>query len=158
MHSAVSNSIQLHQSTSIGGYSEPILEIDFIVEPLQELLETQDRPVTDILQQLAVLAVRFQRDYQWEEEIDWTQKFRTDTEFFRCIRGTSPSQLADSISECDLKAFRNLGPQSIIYQDDQLKSLALRWNRLSQEVLECVVASRQLGHKIADLAAVSGLA
>jgi len=44
-HSAVLNSLRLHQPTSVRRYSQPILEMDFIIEPLQELLRSQHRPL-----------------------------------------------------------------------------------------------------------------
>ncbi|KAI9702750.1 MAG: hypothetical protein M1836_007964 [Candelina mexicana] len=133
--------------------------LDFIVQPLQQLLQDQTRQLTDILEQLAVLAVRFKHSYVDAVEIDWMQQFRTEVTFFEHLRHMSSMQLANLMTNSDVELFRKLRPQDIIdhakgINNNQVKELGMRWNRLCEVVQECVIANSQLVHSISKVAEV----
>ncbi len=145
----------LHQGLG----SSPSHNLDFIVEPLQKLLQDQTRQLTDILEQLAILAIRFQRRYLDAMDIDWTQELRTDVTFFENLRHMSSLQLCNLMTGSDEMLFRKLCKQDIIdhYEgigNDRVTKVGVRWDNLCRAVQECVLVDRQLGHSVTKLAEV----
>ena len=145
----------LHQGIS----TSPSHSLDFIVEPLQKLLKDTTRQLSDILEQLAILAIRFQHFYIEPVDIDWTQDFQTDVTFFEHLRHMSSLQLCNLMTGSDEELFRKLCRQDIIDNSEGIKNeriikIGVRWNKLCRTVQECVIVDRQMGHSIGKLAEV----
>ena len=81
--------------------SEP--DFSFIVEPLREVLSWCE-PISEILQILDVLKVRFQR--QCSDIDNWNRTFDITTPFFMQLR--DPTTLAFSTTQRDMENFRLL--------------------------------------------------
>ncbi|MCJ1385855.1 hypothetical protein MMC17_008979, partial [Xylographa soralifera] len=102
--------------------------------PLEELF--RHRPLTETLKRLAVLAVRFERCYMGEAEMDWKSRFRTDTTFFESLTCISSQSLANPITVSDKQAFSRLGLHDFVdyYQNrtvpNHLNQLNVQWNEL----------------------------
>lgn len=150
----MSNSLQQ------GCDSVPSDYFDFIIGPLEELLQDQTRQLTDILEQLAILAVRFQRSYVEAFDIDWTQEFQTEVIFFERLCHMSSLQLAHLLTKSDIETFRSLRPQDILDHNEgvsngPVRKVGMRWNRLCEAVQECVTTNYELGHSVDRLAEVN---
>ncbi len=148
----------LHQGLS----NSPSQSLDFIVEPLQKLLQDQTQQLTDILGQLAILAIRFQQGYLDVVDIDWTQELRTEVTFFKNLRHMSSLELCNLMTNSDELLFRTLCKQDIIDRYEGIENanateIGVRWDKLCRAVQECVLVDRQLGHSIAKLAQVCRL-
>ena len=69
-------------------------------------------------------------------------------------------QLSIEVTNIDIKTFHCLSPKDFIRYlegDDNtyLNHLSDRWNDLSEVVQECVIANRENGHHMRELASVS---
>lgn len=124
-----------------------------ICGPLHGLIRNQQGNLVGILKRLVVLEVRFHRRYLGEEEMDWTDDFNTDTDFYDCVTTMSPRDLADFLTESDLGLFRLLDPQSIINGD--LQHMHRQWNRRCQAVQESIAAESYLNTHLVNLAQAS---
>ncbi|KAH0559422.1 hypothetical protein GP486_004056, partial [Trichoglossum hirsutum] len=122
----------------------------FIVDPLEELFVNENRELSEILKQLALLSVRFQQSYMREKEICW-EKFRTDTTFFTLLCSKSAQDIGYHITTVDVDAFGRLRPQDVIEVSNYIRRLDTRWRDLCLEV-ELVVTEGALGHTVVDLA------
>ncbi|KAI9766710.1 MAG: hypothetical protein M1840_006354 [Geoglossum simile] len=128
----------------------------FIVDPLRELFVNENRELSEILKELALLSVRFQQSYMREEVICW-ERFWTDTKFFTLLCNNSPRDIGNHITTVDLNALGRLRPQDVIDISNYIRRLDTRWRNLCLEV-ELVVTGGALGHTVVDLALVSDLA
>ncbi|KAI4093047.1 MAG: hypothetical protein LQ339_007770 [Xanthoria mediterranea] len=133
----------------------PQPDLGFIYRPLREFFRHRDRNLAQTLKQLAVLEARFQRLYLREEEIDRTHLFDTSTDLFDRATTTPPQDLAHSLTDCDIAAFRSLDPQSIISEGPYLRHMHRRWDRLCGAAQEMVTVESRLGPLLADLAEAS---
>ena len=150
----MSNSLQQ------GCDSVPTDYFEFIIRPLEKLLQDQTRQLTDILEQLAILAVRFRRSYVEAVDIDWTQEFQTDVIFFERLCHMSSLQLAHFLTKSDIETFRTLRPQDILdhnqgVSNGPVRKVGMHWNRLCEAVQECVTTNYELGHSVGRLAEVN---
>jgi len=157
-HWTVSTSLQQAHG-SVAKSDMPHHTLAFIVRPLQQLLQDETRQLTDVLEHLALLAVRFKHSYVDAVDIDWMQEFRTEATFFEHLRHMSSLQLANLMTNSDVESFRQLRPQDIIdhargIDNNQVKELGVVWNRLCEVVQECVIANRQLGRSVGKVAQV----
>ena len=66
------------------------------------------------MRQLGILEVRYQRIFLNEDEIDWTQFFWADVDFFEQITTTPATEIADLLTELDLTELRLVPPQQFI--------------------------------------------
>ena len=99
--------------------------------------------------------MRHQHAYQRPGEIDWRQDIQTDTEFFDLITSMGLIELADLLNDNDYNEFLQLSLQDTVKNSHTLQLLHRRWNHLCERVKECVVADRNLGLRIRELAQVS---
>lgn len=152
---AISESLRQAQSHRPNLEVAPQPDLGFIYGPLRDLFSHQRQDLARILKKLAILEVRFQREYLGEEEIDWVQRFDTNTDLFDRVTTTSPHDLADSLTENDLVAFQNLCPQNVIQEDTSFQYMHRRWNRLCRTVQESIAVDSDLGLLLADLATAS---
>lgn len=155
MRWAVSESLRQVQSHRSSLELAPQPDLGFIYGALRDLFRDQRRDLIGALTKLAVLEVRFHREYLWEEEIDWVQCFDTNTDLFDRITTTSPPDLADSLTEDDLIEFQKLCPQNVIDEDSKLQYMYRRWNRLCRAVQESMAVDSGLIPLLADLAKAS---
>ena len=125
---------------------------------LQGFFKKQHRSPVVALKQLAVLEIRFQRMYLNEEEIDWTERFWTDVNFFEQITTTSATELADLLTELDLTELRLVPPQQFINGERScLQNVHRRCNRLCMEVQESILFANELSPRVASLAGVGSI-
>ena len=123
---------------------------------LKGFFKRQHRNPVAALRQLAVLEVRFQRMYLNEEEIDWTQRFWTDLDFFERITSTTAPEIADLLTELDLTELRLVPPQQFINgEGHRLQHVHRRCNRLCEAVQESIIVANQLSPLVARFAEVS---
>ncbi len=123
---------------------------------LQDFFKRQHRNPVAALRQLAVLEIRFQRMYLNEEEIDWSQRFWTDVDFFEQITTTPATEIADLLTELDLTELRLVPPQQFINGEGRrLQHVHRRCNRLCEAVQESIIFANQLSPLVAHLADVS---
>lgn len=142
----------LHQGLS----KPPSHTINFIVEPLQKLLQDRSRQPTDILDHLTIVDLRFKQCYVNAVHIDWTQELRTDVTFWEDLRYMSSRQLYDLRTRSDEELFRILCEKDIINysKNERVAVVSARWNKLCRDVWEYVIIDRRLGCYIRELAEV----
>lgn len=135
------------------GISVPLhfLDFTFILRPLQEFL-SKPAPLSILLQELEVLAIRFQRLYH-NIDADLSRVFSVDMTFLTLVREQSLVLLARSRTYYDLEHFRKLCLTGIIKQDEHTRSLNARWNSLCRAVEECAAAD-ELRPRLVELAEV----
>lgn len=122
---------------------------------LQGFFKRQHRNPVAALRQLAVLEIRFQRMYLNEEEIDWTQRFWTDLDFFEQITTKPATEIADLFTELDLTELRLVPHQQFINGEGRrLQYIHRRCNRLCEAVQESIIFAKQLSFLVARLAEV----
>ena len=120
---------------------------------LRGFFKRQHRNPVAALRQLAVLEIRFQRMYLNEEEIDWTQRFWTDVDFFENITTTPATEIADLLTELDLTELRLVPPQQLINGEGRrLHHVHRRCNCLCEAVQESIIFANQLSPLVARLA------
>ena len=153
MRWAVSESLRQAHRPDLELAPQP--DLGFIFGALGDLFGDQDRDLTRILRQLAVLEARFQRDYLREEDINWVQCFDTNTDLFDRFATTPAPDLADALTEDDHIAFQELSPQNVIDEDSNLQCLHRRWNTLCQALQESIAGDNGLIPLLASLAKVS---
>lgn len=134
-------------------FSEFYKILDFLIKPVQKLFK--ERNTREALRLLNILAVRHQHAYQRPGEIDWRQDFQTDTEFFDLITSMSLIELADLLNDNDYIEFLQLSPKDTVKNGYTLQLLHRRWNHLCERVKECIIADRNLGLRVRELAQVS---
>jgi len=66
------------------------------------------------IRQLAVLELRFQRMFLNEKEVDWSQQFWSNVDFFEQITTTSTTKIVDLLTKLDLKKLRLVPSQEFI--------------------------------------------
>ncbi|KAI9767332.1 MAG: hypothetical protein M1840_005741 [Geoglossum simile] len=128
----------------------------FIVDPLKKLFVNENRELSEILKQLALLLVYFQQSYMHEEEIHW-ERFQTDTTFSTLLRSRSAQDIGYHINTIDVDALGRLRPQHVIMISNYIQCLDTQWRNLCLEV-KVVVTGGTLGHTVVDLALVNDLA
>ncbi|EDN04908.1 predicted protein [Histoplasma mississippiense (nom. inval.)] len=110
------------------------LNIGFIVGPLRDL------PTVDLTPDiLYLLDIRFQRTYHRQWDYNEMAEFRTDTSLFRGIHHTLPGLLASSMTENDLRSFRD--DYALMFMEDKgihrwLDALGHSWNRRCEDVAD----------------------
>jgi len=152
---AVSESLRHVQSYRPSLKIAPRSDLGFIYGVLRDLFRNQRRDLAGILTKLAMLEVRFQREYLQEEEINWVQCFDTNTDLFDRVTTTSPDDLADSLTEDDTIAFQKLCPQNVLREDSNLRVINRRWDRLCQAIQKILIVDDALRPLLADLAEVN---
>ena len=96
--------------------------------------------------------------YLDEEEIDWTQRFWTDVDFFEKITTTLATDIADLLTELDLTELRLVPPQQFINGDGRcLQHVHRRCNRLCEAVQESIMFANPLSPRVASLASVGSI-
>ncbi|KAJ9480866.1 hypothetical protein VN97_g12656 [Penicillium thymicola] len=123
--------------------------LQWIIEPLQRLLQTPDT-ARNILQQLEILENRFYKLYR-SPEANWGP-FNTDTLFFGQIQRIDVSEFANALSRKDQDFLSQYVVDALYAKDDHARrKLNTRWNDLSIEVEECMVAKVDVSRKIDHL-------
>lgn len=90
-----------------------------------------------------------------EGEVDWSQRFWTNVDFFEQITTTPATEIADLLTELDRKELRLVPPQEFIDgKGHRLQHLHRRCNRLCEAIQESIVFAKQLSPLIARLAEV----
>lgn len=133
----------------------PQPDFEFIHGALRDLFRFQRQDLARMLTKLAVLEIRFQREYLGGDEINWVRCFDTNTNLFDSVATISPSDLANSLTADDIIAFQQLSPQNIIREDFNLQHVHRRWNRLCRAVQESIAVNSGLYSVLADLARAS---
>ncbi|KAJ5454939.1 hypothetical protein N7530_012708 [Penicillium desertorum] len=135
------------------GTPEPDERLQWIIEPLQRLLQTPDT-ARNILQQLEILEKRFYKLYR-SPEASWGP-FNTDTSFFGQVQWIDVSEFANALSRKDQVFFSQYIEDALcVKKDDHARRiLNTRWNDLSLAVEECMVANVDVPRKIDHLAKV----
>ena len=112
----------------------------------------QQDPVT-ALRELAVMEVRYQHLYLGEAEIDWSERFETDVDFFQLVITTS-QELADTLTDLDVKEFLLLHREveDTIDNRPQLQYMNRRWNKLCKAAQESVIVEEHLSSPVVGLA------
>ncbi|KAJ5249447.1 hypothetical protein N7524_011763 [Penicillium chrysogenum] len=132
------------------GTPEPDERLQWIIEPLQRLLQTPDT-ARNILQQLEILEKRFYKLYR-SPEASWGP-FNTDTSFFGQVQWIDVSEFANVLSRKDQVFFSQYIEDALFAKDDHARRiLNTRWNDLSIAVEECMVANVDVSRKIDHLA------
>lgn len=140
--------------SSACGYTTywPTVDFAFILNPLQKVL-SQHEPVSRIMQQLDILAVRFQRHYS-DHFLDRQRAFDIDTPLLTLL--DQPIASAVLRTGDDLKEFRKLEDIDFssfghdegmipLSENMLLKSLGARWNSLCEAVEECAAVPELRG-------------
>ncbi|QSS59368.1 hypothetical protein I7I51_08803 [Histoplasma capsulatum] len=129
------------------------LNIGFIVGPLRDL------PTVDLTPDiLYLLDIRFQRTYHRQWDYNEMAEFRTDTSLFRGIHHTLPGLLASSMTENDLRSFRD--DYALMFMEDKgihrwLDALGHSWNRRCEDVADGLQTDLKHGAALVELAVVS---
>ncbi len=90
-----------------------------------------------------------------EEEVDWSQRFWTNVDFFEQITTTPVTEIADLLTQLDLKKLRLVPPQEFIDgKGHRLQHVHRRCNRLCEAIEEIIVFAEQLSPLVARLAEV----
>lgn len=143
--------------------NRPETHFAFIIEPLREVL-SQHRALSDILQQLDALSVRFKRHYS-DEFIDWKQRWDILTPFLDLLRDSDTPVISTTRSDLlefdKLKSLAtlhgqikwNLNCKSLSW-NVHLQSLGVRWNSLCFAVEECA-GILEMQEKLVEYAKVS---
>lgn len=152
----MSRSIRLVQSNqSITDPQPP--QYESTIRQLQDWLGRLHQDAVTALRELAVLDVRYQHLYLGEAEIDWSERFEMDVDFFQLVITTSPQELADTLTDLDVKEFPSLHREldDNIVKGPQLQHVNRRWNKLCKAAQESVTSEEHLSSPIADLAKAS---
>ncbi|KAI2670333.1 hypothetical protein LCP963914a_9857 [Penicillium roqueforti] len=130
-----------------------ILQLDFkfIIEPLRQVLFGAE-PVTYILLQLQVLAIRFKKYYRGAH-VNWSSHFDVQTEFLQEVCRKEPSHIAMSLSQDNQNLFGQLTDQALKDSDnDVVRNLFERWDYLTSSVEECMATTAGMRNKIRQIA------
>ena len=143
------------------GKSNEDSDLSFVLKPLQEklnrrpseeycygMLETPQHwlfnAVPDVIEffaglRLAVVEIRFNQQYAYSENIDWSEPFETDTTLFEEVLRNLPENHCRIMSYEDALAFRGFGKEDIIDSNsNRLGRLIKRWTILQSRVSECI--------------------
>lgn len=131
---------------------EPDERLQWIIEPLQRLLQTPDT-ARNILSQLEILEKRFYKIHR-SSKANWGP-FNTDTSFFGQVQWINVSEFAYALSRKDQYFFSQYIQDALYAKDDHARRiLNTRWNDLSIAVEECMVSKVGVSGKIDHLAKV----
>ncbi|KAJ5544078.1 hypothetical protein N7494_005357 [Penicillium frequentans] len=132
--------------------SDPFLDFKkFIIEPLRQVLFGAE-PVTYILLQLQVLAVRFKKYYRGAH-FNWSSHFDVQTGFLQEVCRKEPSHIAMSLSQDNQNLFGQLTDQALKDSDnDVVRKLSERWDYLTSSVEECMATTAGVKNKIRQIA------
>lgn len=125
-----------------------------IIDELRVLVTRQHQNYVAAVRPLAVLELRFRRMFLNEEEVDWSQRFWTDVDFFEQITTTPPLEIADRLTKLDLKELRLVPLQEFIDDGHRLQHVHKRCHRLCEAIQESIVFESQLLRPLAYLAKV----
>ena len=150
----MSQSLHLVRSNRPPADALPQPNLDFILGPLRALPR---RNAVEILEQHAVLEVRFRRSFLYAHDIDWTRRFQTNVNLFNRVTKMPAQDLADQLTDSDLTAFRSLAPQSVIDEDVRFQQLNRRWDRQCLAISEILMTHRHLIHKVMDVCQVNSM-
>ena len=90
-----------------------------------------------------------------EEEVDWSQRFWTNVDFFEQITTTPAAEIAELLTKLDLKKLCLVAPQEFIDGKGHRLQHVHRWcNRLCEAIQESLVFAGQLSPLVARLAEV----
>ncbi|KAF3009261.1 hypothetical protein E8E15_001296 [Penicillium rubens] len=130
-----------------------ILQLDFkfIIEPLRQVLFGAE-PVTYILLQLQVLAIRFKKYYRGAH-VNWSSHFDVQTEFLQEVCRKEPSHIAMSLSQDNQNLFGQLTDQALKDSDnDVVRNLFEGWDYLTSSVEECMATTAGVRNRIRQIA------
>ncbi|KAJ5993390.1 hypothetical protein N7451_009114 [Penicillium sp. IBT 35674x] len=131
--------------------SDPFLDFKFIIEPLRQVLFGAE-PVTYILLQLQVLAIRFKKYYRGAH-VNWSSHFDVQTEFLQEVCRKEPSHIAMSLSQDNQNLFGQLTDQALKDSDnDVVRNLFERWDYLTSSVEECMATTAGMRNRIRQIA------
>ncbi|KAL2049686.1 hypothetical protein ABVK25_010027 [Lepraria finkii] len=148
---AVSQGLQYHRCNT----DTPQPCDQFNLNELEAFFTRQHRNHIAAVRQLAVLELRFQRMFLNEEEVDWSQRFWTNVDFFEQITTTPATEIADFLTKLDLKKLRSVPPQEFIDgKGHRLQHVHRRCNRLCEAIQESIIFAEQLSPPVARLAEV----
>lgn len=107
----------------------------FILNELRAFFIRQHQNYVAAVRQLAILELRFQRMFFDEGEVDWSQRFWTNVDFFEQITTTPATELADLLTKLDRKELRLVPPQEFIdSRGHRLQHVHRRCNRLCEAI------------------------
>ena len=128
----------------------------FVLNKLMAFFARPHQSCVTAVRQLAILELRFQRMFLNEEEVDWSQRFWTNVDFFEQITTTTATEIADLLTKLDLEELRLVPPQEFIdSKGHRLRYVHRRCNRLCEAIQESIIFAEQLKPLIARLAEVS---
>ena len=133
-----------------GQYKNLRLDAGLITQPLKAFLSQPDK---NILQRLAVLETRYAR-YRAGSDIARGREFNVDTGFLSLINDQSAVAIARQLSEDALRGFRQISLDSVIMNDDNIRSLGSQWDRLCYDVQEVAAVGDLIG-RVRAMAKVS---
>ena len=119
--------------------SAPTPGLQFLIEPLRDLLGQQRRDLKALLLHLQMLEIRFERMYRGVEDIDWTLPLPTTRRLYDRLVSKLPHEVALIVTEEDRCTFRLFSLSSIVDHDIYLQESNKRCNHLCEAVRECAV-------------------
>lgn len=125
------------------------MEGSVIAAPLRVLL---DRPDRYIIRRLKVLEARYTR-YKIGFDIARGGAFDIRTDFFTAVTEQSAVTIAWKMTQEVVKSFGEINLNGILYHDDHLRHLAIKWDQINHDVEE-VAAAGGLGDKLRNIARV----
>jgi hypothetical protein len=118
--------------------------LKIITRPLEELVN-KDQPLSETLEQLAVLDIRFNKRYAFD--IDWTSTSEIDTSLYDMLKTLKTRDLVRVLNASDVDRVRQLTVKGIMQHDEACKEIGRQWDLLCQAVSERLCLSPSSVHK-----------
>jgi hypothetical protein len=125
------------------------IEASVITGPLKVLLGQPDRY---IIRRLKVLEARYTR-YKIGSDIARGRVFDVRTDFLTAVSEQSAATIAWKMTQEVMREFDNLNINGLLFHDDHLRHLALKWDQMNHDAEE-VAAAGGLDGKLRDIARV----
>ena len=123
------------------------IEAGHITGPLKELL---GRPDKAIIRRLKILDARYAR-YKTGNNIAGGFKFEVETDFFTAVSELKAATIAWKMSEDALEGFGKINIHGLLFQDENLRRLAVQWDQINHNVEE-IAAAGGLDDNLRDIA------
>ncbi|CAG8973644.1 hypothetical protein HYALB_00002210 [Hymenoscyphus albidus] len=118
---------------------DPFDALNAILGPIQDVFESKDLSVTQMLKRLAILSVIYYDKVVCEEDGKWESLLSADFCFLDRISIQSPGALAELITSEDEACFRKFSVELL-----DSKDFILRWAKLADNVKACCTVDRNL--------------
>ena len=131
--------------------SHPAKSLQFIIDPVEQILAEQQFDFPVLIEHLLIIETRFQLN---SDEVTWSAPFPIDFSLWQSIKNRPPSILAESNTKAVELLFHGISFTHIAQNDRRVRDVGEHWSAYSNDILACLNADAGMVDYIKELAKV----